>query len=164
MTLDGFTKQSELSCFLDAVPGTVAAFDVADVPPRLWPYLYLLDVDGPGLIVRLTGDRLRHTFGRDLRGVDLRRIIHGPDTHTVTAAYDGAIAERHRVAMRRTVHLRERNVTCRIECAFTPLIERDVVRQIVGCLFSDYITFSEGDTEETVIVTLAPPRENAVIG
>lgn len=164
MTLDGFMKQAELSCFLDAVPDTVAAFDVAEITPRLWPHLYLLEVSGPKLIVRLTGERLRHTFGRDLRGVDLRQIIHGPDTRTVTAAYDGAITERHRVAMRRTVHLRERNVTCRIECAFAPLVERDSVRQIVGCLFSDYVTFSEGDTDETAVVTLAPPRENAVIG
>lgn len=154
MDLESFANRDALARFFAAVPVDLEAFDVANVPVSLWANLYLIDVQDGALVVRLAGDRLRAAFGRDLRGVDLRTVIHGPDSDRVHAAYDLAIAEGRRAAMRQTVHLRARTLTCFIECAFAPLVEDGRVRRIVGCLFAEYVSLIEDDADTAPFMTM----------
>ena len=156
MDLANFAQRELLTRFFASVPERLEAFDVARVPSQLWPNLYLLDVEAEALRVRLTGDRLRLAFGRDLRGLDLRRVIHGPKSDQVHAAYDLAITEGRRAAMRQTVHLKERNLTCFVECAFAPLAMAGRTTRIVGCLFADYVKLLPDPLEADALVILDP--------
>lgn len=124
--------------FFAAISGRDHEFDVTDIPARLWPHLYLLQVEGERLTIRLTGDAIRQTFGRDLRGLDILQITHGPKSDDIKAGYTVALTEKRRVLMHRLVHFEEDEITRVVECGFAPLIQDDVVRRIVGCIFFDH--------------------------
>lgn len=138
-------NQESFDTFFAAISGDDKDFDVTDLPGRLWPYLYLLDVQQDKLIIRLNGDAIRQTFQRDLRGVDLLSITHGPKADDIKAGYEIALNEHRPVVMRRLIHLKDKNLTKVIECGFAPLMTGTQVKRIIGCLFLDHA--EPGDTD-----------------
>jgi len=127
--------QQEFTDFFAAVRPEDADFDVADVPAGLWPHLYMVKVEGRQLTLTVVGDHIISTFKRDLRGVDLRSITHGPHGDDIAFGYDLAIKAHKRIVMRRLVHFETTGLTRIVECGFAPLIAQSAVKRIVGCLF-----------------------------
>lgn len=134
--LSAFHHVDALRWFLASVPARLDRFDIVEVPAALWPNLYVVDVGSDNaLLIRLAGENVRRLFKRDLRGLDLRDIVHGPETAQVLAAYDRAIGAGARTVIRQEVHLRAQRITRTMECAMAPLAdETGRVRRIIGFL------------------------------
>lgn len=141
--------QQRFDAFFGSFGDAAADFDVIRIPAELWPHLYLLKVDGPRLTIRLTGDAIRQTFGRDLRGMDILQITHGPKSDAIKAGYGVALQEQRRVIMRRLVHFADKEITRVVECGFAPLMADGAVERIVGCIFFDYAHAKQADYGRT---------------
>lgn len=135
-TLDGFDAGADLRLFFDHMPETAAAFDILSVPTALWEHLYLVDCDPRGaLSVKLTGQAIRDVFGRDITGLDLRRSLHGGYKGRVTRAFDEAIAEQRKMAMRQVVFFQQEFLARVVECGFCPMSVDGRVVELVGCMY-----------------------------
>lgn len=144
--LRGFASAAALEAFFGSIGEQAAEFDILNVPPALWPNVYLLDV-GPRseLTVTVHGEAIRQAFGRDLSGIDLRTLVHGEQSDEVQQAYDMVIDAQMHIVMRRLVHLSQVQVTKIIECGLTPLASEGRTTRVFGCLH--FFEFAVGSTD-----------------
>lgn len=134
-TLAHFHFFDTLTAVFQSVPADWPSFDILAVPPHAWQHLYLAAIEADGAFrVRLSGDALRSFFGRDLRGTDLRLLVHGRESDGVIQAYDTAVATHQRLALKQDVLLPEKRLLVTLECGIMPLTQEDRVVRILGCL------------------------------
>lgn len=136
LDLTSFERRSALEEFFRKTPSSWAEFDVLALPPALWPSLYMADVhDDDRIILSLAGDKIRSWFNRDLRGVDLCRTTHGPQSAEVVAAYKDAIVSGKPFAIRQTAFLKSQGYRVNLECGVVPLLREDTICKVVGFLY-----------------------------
>lgn len=149
-----FTHARDLFSFFENVGYRDNEFDVTDLPQVLWPNLYLLSVGASReLTIRIAGEGIQQWFNRPIRGLDLRTIVHGEAQAGVLEAYDQAIDQHDRLALRRVAIFPRQNLTRVIECAIAPLVKDGVTTRIIGCLYLetfDYQHPSPG-TDQTFV-------------
>lgn len=128
-------NDKQLEAFTSQLPARQAEFDILKVVPRLWPHIYILDVEtGPRFRLALTGSHIDSHVHRNCTGQYLDSIVHGPRSDDVLQFFRKSVEERKPLKVRHVIAIDDRPHLTIFATAHPYFREDQTPSQIIGAI------------------------------